>query len=61
METAILILELECRLLVSAKSTSALDPKPTIADSYLQLSAMPSFPSTALVAMNQLCGDKLAR
>lgn len=32
------------RLLTSAKSTSALDPKTTMADSYLQLSAMPSFP-----------------
>ena len=33
------------RLLVSkAKSTSAFDPKATLADGYLQLSAMPSFP-----------------
>ena len=33
------------RLLVSeAKSTSAFDPKSTLADGYLQLSAMPSFP-----------------
>ena len=32
------------RLLVSAKSTSAVDPKATMADSYLQLSAMSSFP-----------------
>jgi hypothetical protein len=32
------------RLLTSAKSTSAFDPKNTLADSYLQLSAMPNFP-----------------
>jgi hypothetical protein len=32
------------RLLTSAKSTSAFDPKATLADGYLQLSAMPSFP-----------------
>jgi hypothetical protein len=45
METAIFdSATANARLLVSAKSTSALDPKTTIADSYLQLSAMPSFP-----------------
>ena len=32
------------RLLVSAKSTNAFDPKTTLADSYLQLSGMPSLP-----------------
>jgi hypothetical protein len=45
METAILdSATANARLLVSAKSTSALDPKTIMADSYLQLSAMPSFP-----------------
>ena len=45
METAVFdFASANARLLVSAKSTSALDPKTTIADSYLQLSAMPSFP-----------------
>ena len=45
METAIFdSATANARLLVSAKSTSALDPKTTMADSYLQLSAMPSFP-----------------
>ena len=45
METAILdFATANARLLVSAKSTSALDPKTIMADSYLQLSAMPSFP-----------------
>ena len=45
METAILdSATATARLLVNARSTSALDPKPTMADSYLQLSAMPSFP-----------------
>src|SRR5689334_17210 len=32
------------RLIVSAKSPSAFDPKNNFADSYLQLSAMPHFP-----------------
>ena len=32
------------RLFVSAKSTNGVDPKPTMADSYFQLSAMPSCP-----------------
>ena len=45
METAILdSATANALLLVSAKSMSALDPKTTMADSYLQLSAMPSFP-----------------
>ena len=45
-ETAILDSATEnARLLVSeAKSTSAFDPKAALADGYLQLSAMPSFP-----------------
>jgi hypothetical protein len=32
------------RLTAGAKSTNAVDPKPTMADSYLQLSALQSFP-----------------
>jgi len=45
METAIFDSATEnARLLTSARSTSAVDPKNTLADSYLQLSAMPSFP-----------------
>jgi len=45
METAIFDSATEtARLRVNARSTSAVNPKSTMADSYLQLSAMPSFP-----------------
>ena len=45
METAIFNSATEnAHLLFRTKSTSAVDPKTTLADSYLQISAMPSFP-----------------
>jgi hypothetical protein len=45
METAIFdSATANARLIVSAKSTSAVDPRATMANSYLQLAAMPSFP-----------------
>jgi hypothetical protein len=45
METAIFDSATDnARLLVGAESTRAADPKPRMADSYLQLSAMSSFP-----------------
>ena len=57
METAIFDSAIENAAAVrSAKSTSEVDPKATIADSYLQLSALQSFP-----LVNPLCGGKLAR